>query len=172
MISDEHRQRYLEYHARKGRLAEKPGDLCAIVEMMCDSFGYTSVLDYGCGCAQQVSQFPPPGVPVQSYDPGVIGADTPPRPADLVVCNHMLEHVEDEAAAAAVLRDLHRLTKSTLYLVISLEESTKELLDGTPWHTLVRDSDWWEKLVNEYLPFASVERGEKEVGFIWRREDA
>lgn len=172
LISNTHRKRYRDYFAEKGHPAEKPGALVDTIAAMCRTYNYLTVLDYGSGPARQLSRFLPSTFITEDYDPGVPAISSTPIPTDLVVCNHMLEHVEDEASAVSVLKHIKQLALRGAYIAISLEPSTKFLAPDCEWHSLVRDADWWDTLVKKFFPLASSEHDEKQVVYIWSQHDA
>ena len=81
-------------------------------------------------------------VPIWSYDPSVDREAESPRPADVVICADVLEHVEGEKILF-VLDDLRRVTKQVGYFVIHTGPSSKTLADGRNAHILQRDKEWW-----------------------------
>ena len=139
-ISEQHAARYQEYYAAHP-VVKLPSRWCDRVEELARRVQAQTILDYGCGPLRGLSGFLPRTV--YDYDPGVAGLDAEPEPADLVCCVHTLEHLEP-GTLDDVLKHLRSLTLKALFIVVSCEKSTKWLLDGTPWHTLVRDAHWWE----------------------------
>jgi 2-polyprenyl-3-methyl-5-hydroxy-6-metoxy-1,4-benzoquinol methylase len=128
-----------------------------------------SVLDFGCGPSQGLMPLTTRlDLTVQSYDPAVPGLDEMPQPADLVCCIHMLEHV-DPADIPEVVAQLKHLTKKELFVVVSLEESTKLLPDGSPWHRSVFDARYWQ---NNWFynasQVATFKGADKEYAALWR----
>ena len=79
-----------------------------------------------------------------------------PQPADLVVCWHVLEHVEPDCLAA-VLAHIQRLADQAILCAVSCAPSTKVLPDGTPWHTLVQPPTWWAGTLGAAWPGMRVE---------------
>ena len=138
-ISHKHAERYRAYYAARP-VVSLPSRWVDRVGELADRLGAHTVLDYGCGPGRGISRFL--ARPVRDYDPGVEGLDAAPKPADLVICVHTLEHVEPESFEE-VLAHLKRLARRALFVVVSCEPSTKMLPDGTPWHTLVHDVLWW-----------------------------
>lgn len=106
-----------------------------------------SVLDYGCGKGYLAKALP---FAIWEYDPAVPGKEEPPRPADLVVCTDVLEHVEPEKIAH-VLWHLATVTRQVGYFVIHTGPSMKTLADGRNSHLLQRDREWWSRELRRYF---------------------
>jgi 2-polyprenyl-3-methyl-5-hydroxy-6-metoxy-1,4-benzoquinol methylase len=127
------------------------GDKWALVVLtLMAQYEATSVLDYGCGqgsLRRTVMQHPkreaPAGVRFDEYDPAIIGKDSLPSFADLVVCTDVLEHIEPDRLDA-VLAHLKLLARKAIFAVISLKESNKVLADGRNAHLIIRPSTWWK----------------------------
>lgn len=73
-----------------------------------------SIMDYGCGKGTLANHLP---FPIWEYDPAIPGKDRVPRPADLVVCFNVLEHVEPQMLDN-VLGDLVRCSRKCVFAVI------------------------------------------------------
>jgi uncharacterized Rossmann fold enzyme len=107
-----------------------------------------SILDYGCGKGMLAKNLE---FPIFEYDPAISGKDSPPRPADLVICVDVLEHIEPDFLNA-VLNDISRCTKKIAFLVISTRAAVKTLPDGRNTHLIQEKKDWWkEKLSNFFI---------------------
>lgn len=106
-----------------------------------------SVLDYGCGKGELAKAMP---YGICEYDPAIPGKEASPRPADLVVCTDVLEHVEPDKLIY-VLSDLRRVVKKVGYLVIDLGPSTKTLSDGRNSHLIQECRSWWEKRLRKFF---------------------
>lgn len=147
-ISPEHAKQYQQYHLATPYV-RLPSRWLERVEALAKKLDAQSILDYGSGPSRGISSYLP-NVEVRDYDPGVIGLDHEPEPADLVACIHTLEHVEPECLAA-VVADLHILARKALFVVVSCQPSTKVLPDGTAWHTFVRDARWWKAYLVDFI---------------------
>ena len=120
------------------------------VMKLCQSMNTTSVLDYGCGKGQLARELP---FPIWEYDPAIPGKDTSPRPADLVVCTDVLEHIEPEKLGW-VLKDIARCTQKMAFFVIHTGPSSKTLADGRNTHLIQKDKKWWHKILKKFFTVA------------------
>lgn len=121
-----------------------------IVIKLCESLKTKSVLDYGCGRSYLAKEL---DFPIWEYDPAIPGKSDSPRPADLVVCTDVLEHVEPELLHY-VLNDLARCVKVVGYFVIHTGPSTKSLSDGRNSHLIQKPPQWWEKALGKHFILA------------------
>lgn len=106
---------------------------------VCRERGTFDVLDYGCGKRTLEQTL---GFPIQNYDPCIPGLDGPPKPADIVACIDVLEHIEPECIDA-VLADIARLTKVAAFLLIANRPAMKMLPDGRNAHLIQEGPEWW-----------------------------
>jgi hypothetical protein len=111
-----------------------------------------SVLDYGCGKGLLAKELP---FPIWEYDPAVPGKDEPARPADLVVCSDVLEHIEPEFLDAT-LSDLARVTLKVGYFVIHTGPAAKSLPDGRNAHLIQKDEAWWKRRLGRFFSVGKV----------------
>ena len=106
-----------------------------------------TVVDYGCGQGQILDFLVKEKLvhpdKVQGYDPCVVGREAPPRPADLLVCTDMLEHVERECLDE-VLKHIASLHRVVAYIQIHTKHSKAILPDGRNAHILQRPPVWWQ----------------------------
>jgi cyclopropane fatty-acyl-phospholipid synthase-like methyltransferase len=112
-----------------------------------------SVLDYGCGKAQQYKKDRYDlhwGVEVDCYDPGVKEYCTlSDKEYDGVVCIYVMEHVPEEEVDD-VLTDIFSRAKKFVYIVIDGEVDKKVFSDGTPMHVCLKTQDWWDRKISEH----------------------
>lgn len=130
------------------------GSHAKVVMDLMEKCGCKSVLDYGCGKGYLAKNLP---FPIWEYDPAVPGKSESPRPADLVVCTDVLEHIEPDKLDF-VLDDLARVTKKVGYFVIHTGPSGKTLSDGRNTHLIQEGEEWWKTKLSKFfaLPNRSV----------------
>jgi hypothetical protein len=114
--------------------------------------GDADILDYGCGKGSLQELL---GFPISEYDPGIPGKDSPPKPANLVVCAEVLEHVEPECLDA-VLADLRRCTRRIGFFAIPHNPAIHNLPDGRNTHINVHPHGWWVAKLGEYFTVHSA----------------
>lgn len=103
----------------------------------------TSVLDYGCGQGNLGKALGSPDW-FREYDPAIEGKDIEPKPADLVICTDVLEHIEPDMLDN-VLKHIANLSLRAVFLVISIVPAQKKLPDGRNAHLSVHSADWWRE---------------------------
>lgn len=101
--------------------------------------GNKDILDYGCGKRTLEKAL---GFPIKNYDPCIEGLDSPPEPADVVICGDVLEHIEPECLGD-VLDDLRRVTIGKGLFLIATRPAKKILADGRNAHLIQQDYKWW-----------------------------
>lgn len=143
LISDGYRDQNKALHARPegyggGGYKQLPQILAFIKERK-----PTSLLDYGCGqgTLKRVLREQWTGH-IAEYDPAIEGKDALPKPAEMVACTDVLEHVEPERLDA-VLTHLARLTSKWAYVTIATRPANKTLPDGRNAHLILESEDWW-----------------------------
>lgn len=120
--------------------------------LMC-MYDTKDVLDYGCGKGRLNERL---HGQIKEYDPAIRGKDTPPEPADIVMCTDVLEHIEPECLYD-VLLDLKRVTKKVGFYTIALREARKTLPDGRNAHLIVKDAKWWLGMVREHFTIHHID---------------
>lgn len=106
--------------------------------------GAKSVLDYGCGQGRLRTTLEQMGSPlnVYEYDPAIVGKSALPRPADLVACTDVLEHIEPDLVDN-VLTHIRGLAIKGVFLVVSTRPANKILPDGRNAHLIVEPATAW-----------------------------
>ena len=128
---------------------------------------FETVLDFGCGVgligntllAQKVLK----PEQLQMYDPGMPQYSAPPRPADLVICTDVLEHVEPEHLDGT-LTFLRFLAGKMAYFNIGVTPAAKILPDGRNAHLIVQPPVWWEEKLSQH--WSSVNRTLQRDGLV------
>jgi hypothetical protein len=157
LISSEYRELNRKLHADNlaygvggGRHAET---VLKLANIIAKKTKFVSVLDYGCGRGYLAKALP---FPIAEYDPAIPGKDESPKPADLLVCTDVLEHIEPEKLDF-VLDDIRRCTKQIAFLVIYTEPSTKLLADGRNSHLIIEGESFWKSRLGKF--FVVPEKG-------------
>ena len=133
----------------------------------------TDILDYGCGKGTLASSLP---FAISEYDPAIPGKNKPPKPADIVICTDVLEHIEPDYLDN-VLHDIARCTKKVALLVINTGPARKTLPDGRNTHLIQESQAWWWKKLDQcfviddmhesnFNIYAVVKRKHKSLGSI------
>lgn len=110
--------------------------------------GARTILDYGCGLGALKRALKGCPIEVHEFDPGVVGKDKLPEPADVVVCTDVLEHVEPNRLGL-VLKHLHQLTQKAAYIVVAVRPAEKRLPDGRNAHLIIDTPHWWFERLSE-----------------------
>ncbi|MFN3584012.1 hypothetical protein [Phenylobacterium sp.] len=103
-----------------------------------------SLSDYGAGrqnLRRALSVFPDLSVDYYPYDPA-FPEYGPPRPADLVCCIDVLEHIEPDFLDN-VLDELKAITVRRGFFTIHTGPAVKHLADGRNAHLIQKPSSWW-----------------------------
>lgn len=161
LISPEYAALNARLHRENVAYGVGGGRYAETVCRLADSLGTASVLDYGCGKGYLAKAMAERGRPIWEYDPCVPGKTESPRPADLVVCTDVLEHIEPDRLGA-VLADLARCVRKVGYFVIYLGPSTKTLADGRNSHLIQQEAGWWAATLRKFFfipPEGIMQRG-------------
>ncbi len=127
-----------------------------------------SILDYGCGKGTFKRALEHTNLNIFEYDPCIPGKDVPPDPADLVICNDVLEHIEPDCLDA-VIQDLARVTMKIGFFVIDLMPANKCLPDGRNTHLILETDTFWRAAIEKHLAVITVNaEGIRKLIFIVR----
>jgi hypothetical protein len=142
-ISESYRAQQAVLHAQGnyGLAALQYGQTVSELVGIC---GARSLLDYGCGSKRSLLQVLtlPAGVSYVGYDPAVPAFAAPPRPAHLVSCIDVLEHIEPEFLDN-VLDELATLCDPFGFFTIHTGPAGKLLSDGRNAHLIQQPPQWW-----------------------------
>lgn len=159
LISEEYRELNKQLHADNPAYGNDNFGWSKFAMQLVVGNGYKTVLDYGCGKGNVARALANADVLVSEYDPAIEGKDAEPEPAELVVCNDVLEHIEPEHLNS-VLRHLRALTQKRLFVTIYCAPAGKTLADGRNAHLLVKPPVWWRaKLLEHFQILMWEERG-------------
>jgi hypothetical protein len=136
-----------------------------IVKGVMQQTGARSLSDYGagkCNLHKALQQQGLKGYEYFPYDP-VFPEYGPPKPADLVCCIDVLEHIEPDYLDA-VLGDLKAITRKLGFFSVHTGPATKVLSDGRNAHIIQQPSSWWLPKLCEGFEIVHLERS---AGGFW-----
>ena len=136
-----------------------------IIKEIIVHFQVKSISDYGAGKCNLRRGLTEQGVTDYAYfpyDPAFpeYGAA---KPADLVCCIDVLEHIEPEFLDA-VLLDLREITHKRAFLSVHCGPATKVLVDGRNAHLIQQPTSWW---LPKFCRHFEIEHLEKSPGGFW-----
>ena len=143
LISAAYRDLNVSLHKTNLAYGVGGGKWAPTIVKLAEKIGSHSVLDYGCGKGYLAKAMP---WPIWEYDPAIPEKSAAPRPADIVVCTDVLEHIEPEMLDY-VLADLHRVTLRLGWFVIHTGPARKTLPDGRNTHLIQEGEKWWRKML-------------------------
>lgn len=152
VISEEYRALNQQLHDTNSYYGTSGVRHVETVIKLAESIKTQSILDYGCGKGLLAKGLP---FPIWEYDPAIEGKQELPRPADLVVCTDVLEHIEPDRLRA-VLQDLARCTRKVGYFTINTGPAKKFLPDGRNAHLIQKDKEWWAQKLSAYFDIAKI----------------
>lgn len=103
-----------------------------------------TMLDYGCGQGTlKAAMFDRiPTLVVAEFDPGIVGKDGKPGPADIVTATDVLEHVEPKELNRT-LRQIRDLSRKECFLMIACTPARAILPTGQNAHLIIERPPWW-----------------------------
>lgn len=131
------------------------------VLQLAKSLNTRDILDYGCGKSTLQKSLP---FPIQQYDPFIAEFNALPKPATLVVCTDVLEHIELDFLGN-VLQDLSKLTLQMAFFQVATRPAQKILADGRNAHLIQRDMQWWIPQLMQYFDIQNISN-QNNAGFI------
>lgn len=140
-----------------------------IVKDLFTKIGATSISDYGagrCSLRQALAEAGLSDFEYHPYDP-VFSEYGGPRPADLVCCIDVLEHIEEQYVDR-VIEDLKSITVKYGLFSIANGPAKKILADGRNAHLIQQPSSWWLPKFLPHFDILQLETGEKGFWFVVR----
>jgi FkbM family methyltransferase len=153
LISDEYRQLNQTLHQDNPDYGVSGHKRTDMVLYLTQELKTQNVLDYGCGKGTLAKSLP---FPIREYDPAIPGKDADPKPADIVICSDVLEHIEPDYIDS-VIGDIARCTERAAYLVIHTGPAMKTLADGRNAHLIQENRAWWYRKLEQHFHIEDME---------------
>lgn len=153
-----------EYLAQQQELHRNPTyglaslSFAPIVKELIARHDVRSLSDYGAGkqnLLRGLSELGLTGFDYFPYDPA-FPEQGEPRPADLVCCIDVLEHIEP-AFLDAVMNDLRAITVKRGFFSVHCEPAMKFLPDGRNAHLIQQPADWWLARLSRHFKIKHLE---------------
>lgn len=141
LISEEYRALQRQFHVDRPDYGTSGQLYTAPVRAVAYQYRCKTVLDYGCG-KSTLGTYVYHDFDFREYDPAIPGKDSPPEPADLVVCTDVLEHIEPDYLDD-VIEELWLLKKKVCFVAVHTGPAIKVLPDGRNAHLIQRPLMWW-----------------------------
>jgi 2-polyprenyl-3-methyl-5-hydroxy-6-metoxy-1,4-benzoquinol methylase len=113
--------------------------------------GSRTVLDYGSGGGRLSSALP--DLVVWEHNFASSSRDAEQRPADLVMCLDVLEHIEPDRLDDQ-LKHILSVTGKFAFFYIATRPADTTLPDGRNAHLIVQPQDWWRTQIERYFEIA------------------
>ena len=153
-----------EYLAQQQELHRNPTyglaslSFAPIVKELMARYGVRSLSDYGAGKRNLLRGLSELGVTGFDYFPSdpAFPEYGQPKPADLVCCIDVLEHIEPNFLDA-VLDDLRAITIKRGFFSVNCNPAMKFLPDGRNAHLIQKPAWWWLPRLREYFEISQRE---------------
>jgi hypothetical protein len=144
LISDAYREQNALMHKASNFGAEGQRWANAALKII-NHYSCGSILDYGCGKGTFAAQMALNNKKnVRQYDPAIPKHAALPEPADFVICNDVLEHVEPEYVDNVLDHLQSLILKAGLIGIATKYAIIHTLPDGRNPHLSVHPDEWWE----------------------------
>jgi hypothetical protein len=157
VISDEYLHQQQELH-KNPNYGVASLMYAPIVRQLLADTGARSISDYGagkCNLKRKLDELGTTGYEYFPYDPAFPEYGEP-RPADLVCCIDVMEHIEPECLDA-VLGELRAIVRKFGFLTIHTGPAAKILSDGRNAHLIQRPASWWLPLLCRYFEIVHLQ---------------
>jgi hypothetical protein len=130
--------------------------------------GVQSICDYGAGKKNLLLGLQRHGIEQVQYYPFDPAFEDygEPRPADLVCCIDVLEHIEPEKLEF-VLLELSKITINFGFFSIHMGPAAKMLPDGRNAHLIQKPSSWWLPKLTQYFEILHLQSHQMMGSGIW-----
>ncbi len=130
--------------------------------------GVQSICDYGAGKKNLLLGLQRHGIEQVKYYPFDPAFEDygEPRPADLVCCIDVLEHIEPEKLEF-VLLELSKITINFGFFSIHMGPAAKMLPDGRNAHLIQKPSSWWLPKLTQYFEILHLQSHQMMGSGIW-----
>lgn len=153
------------YRAQQQQLHENPNygvaslSFAPIVKQVFQNSGARSLSDYGAGKQNLLKGLQQQGVTDFEYFPydPAFPEYGEPKPADLVTCIDVLEHIEEDYLEN-VLADLSGIVRKLGFFTIHTGPAGKVLSDGRNAHLIQKPSSWWLPRLCQYFEIIQLSR--------------
>lgn len=165
VISEEYRQQQKELH-KNPNYGVASLKFAPIVADLIRMFGFKSVSDYGAGkqnLLKALGEAGITGIEYLPYDPAFPEYGDP-RPADIVCCIDVLEHIEP-LLLNNVLADLKKIVSKVGFFTIHTGPAVKVLPDGRNAHLIQEPSSWWLKRLTDFFEVRHLQTLPNATGF-------
>ncbi len=164
LISEAYRKQQSFLHEQHTNYGVASCEFADTVSEIINNNGIVEVLDYGAGkgrLAKSLNINQP--INLQCYDPAIPQYSQLPKPAELVACIDVLEHIEPDLIDS-VLDHLQRLTTKLGFFTIHSKASSKQLPDGRNAHLIQESTEWWLPKIVARFDLHQLNRGKN--GFL------
>jgi tetratricopeptide (TPR) repeat protein len=164
-ITEEYRKQQQALHLNPDYGVASLG-FAPVVAQMLRQFNIKSISDYGAGKQNLRKGLLDLGVSKFEYfpyDPAFPDYGDP-KPADLVCCIDVLEHIEPHLIDN-VLDELSRITERFGFFTIHMKPAAKTLPDGRNAHLIQQPSSWWLTRLSKRFEVRHLETLEQAYGF-------
>lgn len=166
LYTPEYKEQQQKLHA-KGNYGVTGDKQAGLINNIIHKLSIKHLLDYGCGSKALLRDVlsPPGEFRYQAYDPMVDEYSSDPVPAEMVVVQDVLEHIEPDFIED-VLDHLEQLTEVVIFATIFEGPAVKTLDDGRNAHLIQRPLEWWAPKFFERFKVQTVQRMSSKDFFI------
>lgn len=159
LITEEYRKLNAQLHETNPHYGVSGAKWADHIKALSNKLKTRDILDYGCGKRTLQAAL---GCAIQNYDPCIQEYSATPKPALIVVCGDVLEHIEPDNLDE-VLDDLKRVVRHVGFFVINTVPAKKFLADGRNAHLIQEKWEWWKPKIESRFQVWGVEEHGKDV---------